>query len=285
MDEAFVAEAAVRLGSPLVLVPAGPFLMGTDVSGAYSPDRFEHPRHSVMLPAYAIGRSPVTNAEYARFIAAGGYATPRWWTEYGWEVKESGNVYRDDPARRPPAWTGPENWGLAGWDAPDQPVTGVNWYEADAYCRWLSHQSGLTVTLPSEAEWEKAARGTDGRRFPWGEWAPTADRCTFGRSWTDDRPTPVGAHSPQGDSPYGCADMVGNVREWTCSRFAPYPFQAEPRVTAMTVVSRGASWCFGAESLHCAKRFGHNNRAMRERDGHVMRSADESFRIAVLGPA
>jgi len=283
MDETFVARASALLGCPLVLVPAGPFLMGSNVSAPYSPDRFEHPLHSVTLPAYAIGRFPVTNAEYARFIAAGGYDTPAWWSDYGWEVKESGNIYWEDPRRRPPAWTGPANWGLAGWDAPDQPVSGVSWYEAEAYCRWLSIQSGLVVALPSEGEWEKAARGTDGRRFPWGDQEPTADLCTFGLSWTDDRPAAVGKHSPQGDSPYGCADMVGNVTEWTCSRFSPYPFKPEPRVTTMTVVSRGASWCFNAGSMHCANRFGHNARAMRERDGHVMRSPSEGMRIVVLG--
>jgi len=102
-------------------------------------------------------------------------------------------------------------------NAPNQPVVGVSWYEALAYCRWLSKRNGLRVSLPSEQEWEKAARGTDGRLYPWGNETPTAELCNFANKVG--RPTPVGQYSSQGDSPYGCADMAGNVYEWCTTKW------------------------------------------------------------------
>jgi formylglycine-generating enzyme required for sulfatase activity len=98
-------------------------------------------------------------------------------------------------------------------------VVDLAWAEALAYCDWLAGQTGLPICLPSEAEWEKAARGGDGRRYPWGNQPPTPELCNF------HRPTPAGRYSPQGDSPYGCADMAGNVWEWTRSLEQPYPYQ------------------------------------------------------------
>jgi len=170
------------LGQPMVWVPPGPFLMGSD--RARDPQAYddERPQHQVTLPGYWIGRYPVTVAQFRAFVEASGHR----------------------PAD-PDSLKGPD----------DHPVVYVTWYDALAFCRWLSERAGLPVTLPSEAQWEKAARGTHGRIYPWGDEPPDETRCNFADS--DRGTTPVGHYSPQGDSPYGCADMAGNVWEWTRS--------------------------------------------------------------------
>jgi formylglycine-generating enzyme required for sulfatase activity len=169
----------------MVLIPASEFLMGSDPSvdkGAYSD---EQPQHTLSLPDYYLAKTPLTNAQYAAFVEATGHQQPEHW--------EGG---------KPPK--GKE----------DHPVVYVSWHDAVAYCRWLSEVTGRPYRLPSEAEWEKGARGTDGRLWPWGnQW--DAERCNSeegGKGGT----TPVGAY-PEGASPYGLLDMVGNVWEWTQS--------------------------------------------------------------------
>ncbi|MBN1248494.1 MAG: SUMF1/EgtB/PvdO family nonheme iron enzyme [Anaerolineae bacterium] len=159
----------------LVEVPAGPFLFG--------------PQKDLReLPAYSIDRMPVTNAAYQQFIDAhSDYPVPyldrAWATPYNW-----------DKGRR----TFP--LGLA-----DHPVVHVAWYDAEAYAAWAGG------AIPTEQEWEKAARGTDGRRYPWGTW--DHGRCNSEEAGVQTT-TPVGQYSPHGDSPYGCVDMAGNVWEW-----------------------------------------------------------------------
>lgn len=160
----------------------------------------EKPMREVHLSAFWIDIYPVTNARYALFMTAQGYEEAAWWTRSGWEWKESQKIRQ------------PAQWGKPGWDGRDQPVAGVSWYEADAYARWAGRR------LPSDAEWEKAARGTDGRRYPWGEDWPTADRVNF--ALHVGRTTPVGLY-PAGASPYGCHDMAGNVNNWTDDWFWP----------------------------------------------------------------
>ena len=181
-----------------VLIPAGQFIMGSDEH-----DPAEAPQHVVELPAYRIGRFPVTNEEFAHFIWQTGRVAAK-------ELLWDGN--------QPP---------------PDQllhPVLGVTWFEALAYCQWLSQATGRDYSLPSEAQWEKAARGTDGRFYPWGnDWQE--DRCNH----DPDLVTAVNAFPPQ--SAYGCYDMVGNAREWTTTLWGTtsrepdtryrYPWQAD----------------------------------------------------------
>ena len=162
-------------------VPAGKFTMG-------SPSN----QHTLYLPEYRIARTPVTNAQYHAFVQAIGREAPSHWE-----------------GSKPPQ------------DREDHPVTWVTWYDAIAYCRWLTETSGTPYCLPSEAEWEKAARGTDGRMYPWGdEWG--ADRCKTGQGGT----SPVEAY-PRGASPYGCLGMTGNVWEWTRSLWGEYWHEPE----------------------------------------------------------
>jgi formylglycine-generating enzyme required for sulfatase activity len=251
----------------MVFVPAGPFWMGTDrrrleaagvewqdrVKRKVSypllilPDRLERetPYHQVTLPDYWIGKYPVTNREYQAFIEDGGYQTRAYWTEAEWERK--GDRTQPEPE--------PKGWGKKSED-PQLPVVWVIWYEAMAYCRWLSEVTGKQYRLPCEAEWEKAARGMDGRIWPWGdEWDP--GKCnTFEKA--PHTTTPVGSYSPQGDSPYGCADMAGNVWEWTSSLLKDYPYRADDGREALDASSyrvlRGGSFRSKARYARCAYR-------------------------------
>jgi iron(II)-dependent oxidoreductase len=180
-------------GAIMVLIPAGPFLMGLPENDLLAEDH-EKPPRQVELDAYWIDVYPVTNGRYARFLEAGGYDRQELWAPAGWEWKCRQGVTR------------PALWGEAGWDAPEQPAAGVSWYEADAYARWAGRR------LPTDAEWEKAARGSDGRRYPWGNDWPGPSLANFGM--VIGRTTPVGLF-PAGASPYGCHDMAGNVNNWT----------------------------------------------------------------------
>jgi iron(II)-dependent oxidoreductase len=180
-------------GSPMVLVPAGPFLMGLLESDFLAEDH-EKPQRTVHLSAFWIDVYPVTNARFARFMQEGGYDDPARWTAEGWTWRCSHDI------------RAPLTWGQAGWDGADQPVAGVCWYEAAAYARWAGRR------LPTDAEWERACRGQDTRRYPWGDEWPSPARVNFGMSIG--RTTPVGLYPPS-VSPAGCHDMAGNVNNWT----------------------------------------------------------------------
>ena len=216
----------------MVAIPAGPFVMGIDETQidrlvrAFDEARSwrekgffgrEQPPHTVTLAAYSIGRYPVTVGQYRAFVEAGGYQNRRDWTGAGWAWREVAGRTR------------PEYWGEDRWTGDDRlPVVGVSWYEAHAYGRWLATVTGRGYRLPTEAEWEEAARGTadsgGGCLWPWGD-RFAAESCNT-RAGGLGRTVPVGRYSPAGDSPYGCADMVGNVSEWTATRFLPYPYDA-----------------------------------------------------------
>ena len=139
-----------RLGE-MITIPAGPFLMGSEGDGEHN-----KPQHERFLAAYRFGKYPVSNAEYGRFIEAEGYQNERWWTETGWHYKTQEN------------WHEPRYWHSNRFNQPNQPVVGISWFEAVAYCHWLAANTKRPYRLPTEAEWEKAARGVDGRMFPWG---------------------------------------------------------------------------------------------------------------------
>jgi iron(II)-dependent oxidoreductase len=243
-------ELAEGLMPAWVEVPAGPFLMGSRDDNPLASDS-EKPQHEQpMSYAYRIGRYPVTNAEFARFVEAKGYENRDFWTEAGWE-------WKGDTA-------GPKRYG-GEFDKPDHPVVGVSWYEAVAYCHWLAQTLRASgelaedemIRLPTEAEWEKAARGEHGREWPWGDEFDPAKANTMegGPRHT----TPVGQYSPDGDSPYGCADVAGNVWEWCSTRWVDnyqvYERKADqdPEGGASRVV-RGGSWNSDQRCARCACR-------------------------------
>ncbi len=227
----------------LVRIPAGPFIAGSDRAereAAYGLDATayghtrtrdwkwyekEAPRHSTSLGAFEITRTPITNAHYAAFVAATGRAAPNV-TATTWRGYRLAHPYT---RTRRHAWIE----GLPPAGRGDHPVVLVSHQDARAYGAWLSATTGRKWRLPSEQEWEKAARGLDGRRFPWGDdWAPTRlnshDRGPFDT-------LPVGSF-PDGASPFGLLDAAGQVFEWTAT-----PAQASGAEPKRYVV-KGGSW-------------------------------------------
>ena len=158
---------------------------------------------------FQIGRYPVTNKQFRRFVEAGGYQDERWWLD------EEGRRYRDKKG-----WVQPRYWDRESRNWPTQPVVGVSWYEANAYCVWLTHHlrqqrqltANLVVRLPTEAEWEQVARSHDGRDYPWGN-EFSADNANTEESALN-HPTPVHMY-PTGATPEGVCDLSGNVWEWS----------------------------------------------------------------------
>jgi formylglycine-generating enzyme required for sulfatase activity len=181
-----------------VFVPAGPFRMGNDSKDAWAREK---PAHTVELDAFYISKFEITNREWKKFRDDPGYDEPRFWP--------NGRVV---PRDQVPYWTQPNNHGGGTPGSDDYPVIGVNWDAATAYCAWLSAKTGKRYRLPTEAEWEKAARGTDGRVYPSGQ---TLDRrqANFVGAQAFDTVMPVGSLGA-GASPYGALDMAGNVMEW-----------------------------------------------------------------------
>ena len=205
-------EARQRLIPAMVEVPAGPFLMGSS-NRDKAAESNEKPQHTLTLPRYWIGKTLVTNAQFRPFVDSDGYTNQAYWTTVGWQWRVQLKLVK------------PGYWDDAQFNGADYPVIGVSWFEALAYCRWLSKQVGIEFRLPSEAEWEKAARGPDGRIYPWGNTWENG-RCNSEESGLK-RTTPVGQY-PTGASPYGALDMAGNVWEWCATTWGkPYPYQLE----------------------------------------------------------
>jgi len=226
-----------------VLVPAGAFVMGTPNGVRYgSPD--EKPQRSVTLKAFRIDRFEVTNREYRLFLQAIDRIHPT-----TCHASEGAGKSHEPEAKY---WNDPE------WSSPEKPVIGVDWYDAYAYCAWAGKR------LPTEAEWEKAARGEDARKYPWGDEFPQeglvgnfADEAALRLEpdWTvirgyDDRfphTAPVGSF-PKGASPYGAEDMAGNTWEWVQDIHSPMAYSTLPDVDPTGPaegphrVMRGGSW-------------------------------------------
>ncbi len=196
-----------RYGIELIPIPAGNFEMGDD-DDPYNKDNL---RQSVYLDSYSVAKNLVTVKQYEYFCTVTGHKRP----ESGrmntnWDAIDHNAFWRLLPSQLQP-YTDP-NWHRKH-DPGGYPVTNVSRDDANAYCRWLSQQTGRKFTLPTEAQWEKAARGTDRRKYPWGDvW--DANRCA--NSVTANKLTgtmPVGSY-PSGESPYGVRDMAGNVWQW-----------------------------------------------------------------------
>lgn len=232
-----------------VLVPGGEFRLGVDaVEEPWSLDN-ERPSHLVDVPAFELGRFPVTNAEWAGFVADGGYDEPRWWSPRGWAHRREARLHA------------PQFWGADGTVrrfgvleqmAPTEPVQHVGFFEAEAYAAWAG------ARLPTEVEWEKACAWDPAagrrRRWPWGDAAPTPQHANLGG--TALRPAPVGAY-PAGASAYGVEQLVGDVWEWTSSGFDPWPGfspmlyvdYSAPFLGGDVKVLRGGSWATGAAAV------------------------------------
>lgn len=185
--------------------------------------------HAVEVEAYQIGQYPVTAAQYAIFVAESGHQPPRYW-----------------PHGRPHQMFA------------DHPVVDVTWWDALAYCAWLARQTGRPLRLPTEAEWERAARGDARRTYPWGD-AFYKDKCNNWENGTG-RTTPVDSF-PAGVSPFGVMDMAGNVWEWCSSIYRDYPYSAADGREQLTDhsewrVIRGGSWYDTEWGVRAARRFG-----------------------------
>ncbi|HET6698622.1 MAG TPA: ergothioneine biosynthesis protein EgtB [Nocardioidaceae bacterium] len=236
------------LGGDGVLVPAGPFRLGVDAADEPCSLDNERPAWTVDLPAFRIGRVPVTNGEWQQFVDAGGYAEPRWWSESGWRHRVEAGLERPlhwnrDGSRR--------RFGAIEPIPPDEPVQHVCFFEAEAYAAWAG------ARLPTEQEWEKACAWDPvgrRRRWPWGEAPPDADHANLGG--TALRPAPVGAY-PAGASAYGMEQAIGDVWEWTSSRFEPWPGftpmlyadYSAPFFGGDYRVLRGGSWAVGGAAI------------------------------------
>ena len=232
-----------------VLVPGGPFTLGVDGDDEpWSLDN-ERPAHTVDLPAFRIGRVPVTNAEWQEFVAAGGYDDSRWWSRRGWDHRVEAGL------ERPLFWSADgsrRRFGIVEDIPPDEPVQHVCFFEAEAYAAWAG------ARLPTEQEWEKACAWDPHlgrrRRWPWGdsEWTPAL--ANLGGEAL--RPAPVGAYEA-GASAYGVEQTIGDVWEWTSSSFEPWPGFAPMLYADYSApffggdfrVLRGGSWAVGGASI------------------------------------
>jgi formylglycine-generating enzyme required for sulfatase activity len=221
----------------MVLVPAGEFLMGSN-----DDQDDERPVHTIFLDAFAIDKFEVTNRKYLDFVRA----TGRPYTSEGYSAMAGRNP-------------------LIG---PDQPVMGVSWHDAFAYCRWAG------LRLPTEAEWEKAARGADGRLYPWGHQAPDTTRANCDSRLDS---TMVVGSFPAGSSPYGAHDMAGNLWEWVEDGYDPDYYWRSPRenptgpIGAPSAVFRGGSWLTPPDMLRSSNR---------NSDSPARKSRDVGFRCA-----
>lgn len=226
----------------MIRIPAGPFLMGNP-TGVGRPD--EQPRRKIYVDSFFIDKYEVTNARYLSFVRQTGHRSPP-------------DPYGDGEL-------------LSAKGIEHLPVVQINWYDAVEYCHWAGKR------LPSEAEWEKAARGQDGRLFPWGNEAATAAHANFDREWAEKQTLhPVGS-LPAGRSPYGVEDMSGNAREWVQDWYKPdYYEQAparDPRGPEGGVlrVIRGGSWHSPVADIRASAR---------GKGGFALRTHGTGFRCA-----
>jgi formylglycine-generating enzyme required for sulfatase activity len=274
-------------------VPTGPFWLGARAADQEAYDN-EKPRHRLTLPAFFIARYPITNAQFSPFIVDGGYENKQWWTEAGWAWRHGNEPepdltwiadqdlrkqYAEWLAQRPVARRStPFFWDDERYNLANQPVIGVSWYEAIAYCAWLHQQcimcgqgvtmeseplatllstGGWQVRLPTEAEWEKAVGGDadrrQQRRYAWGDtWDVT-------RANVDNQveyPCAVGIFLA-GAAACGALDMTGNVWEWTLSQYAEYPYKSDARnapAGEASRVLRGGAWGDHARDARVSSR-------------------------------
>jgi formylglycine-generating enzyme required for sulfatase activity len=252
-------------------VPAGEFIMGSldDPKEPYLGK--ETPQHRLKLGAYRISKYPVTVAQFNAFVRDGGYRVARYWRQAVAAGRwRDGQIrayqWRPELSRSEEGWfDGPGDSGLP-FTLPNHPIVDVSWYEALAFCAWLDEKTGLRIGLPTEAQWERVARGTDGRDYPWGE-GITPEHANY-------QETGIGATSAanifsKGASPYGVLDLSGNVWEWTANLWGEdyqkstynYPYRAgdgrenlDAPATVLRVL-RGGAYDNSARLVRCAARY------------------------------
>ncbi len=222
--------------SEMVLVPAGKFIMGSGEE-EFIPE--ESPQHEVYLDAYYIDKHEITNAQYWEFL------------HYIKKTGDHSKCFPGEPKGKDHTPGTPHTgWDYPYYDYPDYPVNRIDWYDAYAYAAWAGKR------LPTEAEWEKASRGTDGRRFPWGNvW--DAKRCNVG----SDAPLSVGSFE-HSKSVYGCLDMIGSVSEWCSDWYHPEYYQNSPSInpkgpeisTGVRIIKGGSLFAPYAYKMRCAVR-------------------------------
>ncbi len=259
-------------GPAEVLVPGGPFTMGTSTE-PWALDN-ERPAHRREVAPFSIDTTPVTNGAYQAFIEDGGYDDERWWTAAGWAHIRRNSIHAPLYWSRDGRQWLRRRFGVTEVVPPEEPVLHVCWYEADAYARWAGRR------LPTEAEWEKAARhdpaGDRSTRYPWGDADPAPEHANLGQRHL--RPAQAGSY-PEGESPLGVRQLIGDVWEWTASDFLPYPgFEAFPYKEYSEVffgpdhkVLRGGS--FAVDAVACRGTF-------RNWDYPIRRQIFSGFRTA-----
>ena len=194
----------------------------------------------IYLPDYFIALTEVTNAQFEEFVFAGGYNEKKYWSEKGWTFIKENEI------------TVPKGFSRHSFNDPNKPVAGVSWYEADAFCRWAGKR------LPTEAEWEKAAKGTDGRIYPWGNHMDFT-RLVY-QSSNVCRSMPVGLF-PTGASPYGLLDIAGNVWEWTADTYGGVDYKytvLDPKETGKSfdlMIVKGGSWGSNRRHFRCSYQY------------------------------
>jgi len=193
-----------------VRVPAGEFLMGSTDADKDANDS-EKPQSKVYLDEFWMGKYDVTNAQFRAFVQATEYKTTAELQGSGWTFDEN-TGWSDSKGANWQQPRGPDST-LSGKD--NHPVVQISWDDAVAFAKWATQATGKKIAIPTEAQWEKAARGTDGRLYPWGNGVPDTSRLNYNYNIKDT--TEVGKYSPAGDSPFGAADMAGNVWQWTSS--------------------------------------------------------------------
>jgi formylglycine-generating enzyme required for sulfatase activity len=242
----------------MVHIPAGEFLMGNSGNETYV-ESDELPQHPVFLSAYSIGKHEVTRGEFRLFIDAGGYADPQYWSAEGWAWKLAQN------RTQPDFWDEWQDWGTGSFQQTENhPVVGVRYYEAEAFCKWAGGR------LPTEAEWERAARWYDDypRTFPWGDdWSREKcntryDHNAAAGGYMKNQTAPVGSYM-NGANPPGCVDMAGNVWEYCSDWCSAGYYSATPTggwinptgpATGSCHILRGGGWANVMKFERCADR-------------------------------
>lgn len=248
---AWLGLSGVARADGLMLIQAGAFWMGRDDG---PPE--EAPLHRVFVRDFWIERHKVTNVEFAEFLETQGIVSADGARRFDDDDADA-RIHRVRADGAAGGGRGVQRW-RADRGFEDHPVVEVSWFGARDYCRWKGRR------LPTEAEWEKAARGDDARRYPWGPDPPSPERAVYGRPYNATEP---GGGRPRGTSPYGIEDMLGNLREWTATVLRPYPYSEGDgreewpgRGAADQVVVRGAGHDDPADSLSVTRRRSYDRR-------------------------